>query len=95
MSVIFSDDHELDITFELIEQENPIKENSCALSRSSDVWAVKLLKVLIYDFEEFKMLERSPQILSILAECNSYDHQAMKECLLELREVFSKYDQAI
>ena len=73
MSVIYSNAPELEITFELFKQEDRIKAKPGMMSKSNNSWGYKMLLILTYDFEEFKRLESSPQILSIFVNCDNKD----------------------
>ena len=76
---------------ELIDLEIRMKENFDKLSRSPNSWGFKMFQVLIDDHDEFKRLEDSPSILSILSECDDRERQDMVECLKELKKIYRKY----
>ena len=84
----FSDDVKSEYSGDLIDLEIRMKENFDKLSRSPNSWGFKMFQVLVDDPEEFKMLEDSPRILSILSECNDNERDDMVECLEELKKIY-------
>ena len=73
---------------DLIDLEIRMKENFDKLSRSPNSWGFKMFQVLIDDPEEFKRLEDSPRILSILSECSDNERDDMVECIEELKKIY-------
>ena len=84
----FFDEFDPDYSQELDDLENQMKENFDKLSKSPNSLGSKMFQVLIDDVGEFKKLENSHKIMSILAECDTKDRQDMIECPEELREIY-------
>ena len=88
MSDHISDKNDQDLSGEMIDLEIRMKENFYKLSKSPNLWGFKLFQVLMDDAGEFKKLEGSSKVLSILAECDINERCDMMECLKELREIY-------
>ena len=88
MSDRISDKVDQDLSGDMIDLENRMKENFYKLSKSPNSWGFKLFQVLMDDADEFKKLEGSSKILSILAECDINERRAMIKCLEEIREIY-------
>ena len=77
-----------DYSADLVDLETRMKENFFRLSKSPNSWGFKMFQVLIDDAEEFKKLEKSPRIISILSECDDKERNDMVECLEELKKIY-------